>query len=118
MKLKVIMIIIVTLLFVGCQNKNIEQLPTVNEEKLKAQLQEYARDIFDNAWTGGGIKEGTYTFTLGELEEYNFDTSMFKNSKDKKCDPENTKIEFIVNKQIVPDKTNYELKYYIDCDFK
>lgn len=108
-----VVLIIFTLLLVGCDKNNEQE----NKEILESQLKEYANNIFDIEWLSGGIKAKTYTVTLSDIKDkLGFDTSMFKNKDGDDCDFENTKIEFIVKEQIVPDKTNYELKYYIECD--
>lgn len=113
---KILSIIIVLVLIVGCKNNNVNKDNELNET-LTDKLKEYSYNIFDDEWTKGGIKEDTYTITLKDLKEnLNYDVSMFKNSEGKDCNYEETKIEFIVKTQIVPDATNYETKYYVVCD--
>lgn len=113
---KIFNIIIVLILIVGCKDNNINNEKELKEE-LTDKLKEYSYNIFDETWTKGGIKEDTYTITLRDLKEkLNYDISMFKNSKDKDCNYDETKIEFIVKTQIIPNVTNYETKYYIVCD--
>lgn len=113
---KIFSVILVLILIVGCKNNNINKEEDLNK-KLTDKLKEYSYNIFDDTWTKGGVKEGTYTITLKDLKDnLNYDISMFKNSKDKECNYEETKIEFIVKTQIVPNETNYETKYYVVCD--
>ena len=119
MKKILLILLLATVLLTGCKNKPLdkEDLEKENEIKLEAKLKEFANNIFDDKWTKGGIKTGIYTVTLKDINEnMKYDTSMFKNTKGKSCNDEKTKIEFIVETQIIPDKTNYEIKYTLSCE--
>lgn len=118
MKKILLILILGIVLLTGCKNKPLDNkdLEKENEVKLETKLKEFANNIFDDKWTKGGIKVGTYTVTLKDItEKMKYDTSMFKNTKGKNCNDEETKIEFVVETQIVPDKTNYEIKYMLSC---
>lgn len=114
MNKKIGLLLISFLLIVGC-TKTKDKL--TNNDELYAYLEQYGNKVFNDAWVNGGIREGTYTVTLKDMEDnLNYDVSIFKNTKGESCDKEKTKVEFIVNEQIEPNKTNYEFKYYLFCD--
>lgn len=111
---KIILIIFIALLIVGCDKLNNKQMKEL-EEKLMIQ----AKEIFETElWTNGGIKVATYTLTLRDLKEkMKKDISEFKNpNTNEVCNIDKSKIDFIVLEQVEPDKTNYKLKVTVVCE--
>jgi hypothetical protein len=118
--MKKILILFTTILLVCCCNSN-KKIEKEKIEELNSKLMQYAKEIFETeAWTKGGIKEGTYTVTLKDLKEKILvDVSDFKNPiTNKLCDMNKTKIDFIVSRQLEPEKTNYKIETTVDCGQK
>lgn len=120
---KISLIILMIVLFAGCSSTKEDTKPKeelgYNKDVLEAKLLEYGKMVYDNdTWLKGGIEPLTYYMTLKEMSERNnYDISMFVNTKTKKpCDPENTKIEFIVSTQTKEGETNYKYNPVLDCD--
>lgn len=110
----IFIILLLTLFITGCESRSEKKL-----NQLKSDLQKEAEKIFlTDAWTKGGIKEGTYTLTLSDLKKnLNVDISKYKNPETNSvCDDTESKIDFIVSRQTEPDKTNYKLKVTLVCE--
>lgn len=111
---KIILIIFIALLVVGCDKLSEKQI-----KELKDKLMIQAKEIFEtDLWINGGIKEATYTLTLRDLKEkMKLDISEFKNPNTNEfCNIDKSKIDFKVLKQLEPDKTNYKLEVTVVCD--
>lgn len=130
MKKKMLLCLCMMCLLTGCLKKDekVEETPidesvkliSEKKEELTNKLLEYGKMIYDNDyWLNGNIEPMVYYMTLSEMEERNkYDISMFYNPvTNKKCDKENTRIEFIV-KEKTENKTKYEYNPVLDCDFE
>lgn len=110
----IFIILLLTLFITGCKSRSEKEF-----KKLKSNLRNEAEKIFLNSeWTKGGVLEGTYTVTLNDLnKELKVDISDYKNPETgEKCDDTKSKIDFVVNRQTEPDKTNYKLNVTLVCE--
>jgi formyltetrahydrofolate synthetase len=113
----IITIILMITLIVGCTKNETKEENEI--DKLRNMLTKVAEKTFlTDEWTKGGIREDIYTITLIELAQHNqLKLVDYKNSKTGNlCDEQMSNIQFIVNKQTEPDKTNYELKVNLICE--
>lgn len=101
-----ILIIIFVVLFVN---------PSNTQDRLEYKLKEYGKKYFENdTWLNGGIAQGVYSVSLQDLEEkLKEDISVFNKYN---CDVENTRVEFVVGKEIEKGKTNFSYNIILDCD--
>lgn len=121
--MKMIIIICSCLLLLGCQDNNNNGLTDkeikLKYEEMKDKLIEYGKLVYENEqWLNKNSKIVRTYMTLRDLSLNNqYDISMFVNPKTgKKCNLDNTKIEFIISN--VDDLENIEYKFnpILVCD--